>query len=34
MHVGIEHDLVAVLRWIDGPKLDAWIGRVLAAIKD
>jgi CubicO group peptidase (beta-lactamase class C family) len=28
------HDLVAVLRWIDGPKLDAWIGRVLAAIKD
>ncbi len=28
------HDLVAVLRWVDMTKLDAWIGLVLAAIKD
>lgn len=26
------HGLVAVLRWIDSTKLDAWIGRVLAAL--
>ena len=26
------HGLVAVLRWIDSAKLDAWIGRVLAAL--
>jgi hypothetical protein len=27
------HDLVAVLRWIDGSKLNEWIGQVLGAIK-
>ena len=27
-----EHDLVAVLRWIDSANLDAWIGHVLTAI--
>jgi hypothetical protein len=26
------HDLVAVLRWVDGTKLDAWIGQVLGAL--
>ena len=28
------HDLVAVLRWIDSSKLDAWIALVLGAITD
>jgi CubicO group peptidase (beta-lactamase class C family) len=27
------HDLVAVLRWIDPAALNAWIGRVLAALR-
>ena len=27
------HDIVAVLRWIDPATLDAWIGRVLAALR-
>ena len=27
------HDIVAVLRWIDAPQLDTWIGKVLAALR-
>ena len=27
------HDIVAVLRWHDAAQLDAWIGKVLAALK-
>ncbi len=27
-----SYGLVAVLRWIDSTKLDAWIGRVLASL--
>ena len=29
-----EHDLVAVVRWIDGPAFDGFVKRVLAALKD
>ena len=29
-----EHDLVAVVRWIDTAALDGFIGRVLAAIRE
>ena len=29
-----DHDLVAVVRWIDTASLDGFIGRVLAAIRD
>jgi CubicO group peptidase (beta-lactamase class C family) len=27
------HDLVAVLRWIDGPALDTWMGKVIGALR-
>lgn len=34
VYIDWEHDLVLVARWLDGAHLDAWIGKVLAAIEE
>jgi hypothetical protein len=32
IYVDPEHDLVAVVRWIDNPALDGFVQRLLAAV--
>jgi hypothetical protein len=34
IYIDWEHDLVIVVRWINGPALNEFIGRVLGAVRD
>ncbi len=33
IYVDPEHDLVAVVRWIDAPAMDGFVQRLLAAVR-